>query len=461
MIPKFSVVHRPVADLNVVGEPIISASKEFQSHSLQNHDLIQSFVPISQNFEIANEVFESQDIYQSYKPYIGEENDIIEENTLENWENELKYLTPKRNLLFDISSFTEKYRYLQNVPPSESNFFFPETSDQPFQETNCELHFIEPLLKNQEPRDQISIQTKPKSIELNQANFSYKPYLSSFHDNTNLISEIPLNDISGVDSCTFINNEPLLSFENGNSNQTITSNRNFVSSSMFDSTFQSMKVPILTFNIHPKTCYEPFTIEWLQDLQISENEFANFIENKPLLQQTLDLPNAYSKLKHFPPIVKVHELYLPIKLKPTLQFEDFLNHHKLEKCHNFDDKPFPVESIPPIIQINTVFFEKNDIEQFSQLFPSLKILPIKLDYPILFTINQTLVNLLFYNSNYEEIFEKCIDLLQIFDLVLITTTIKPKIVMLERIIWRCIISHSQISSVILPFLINEEFLNKK
>lgn len=227
-----------------------------------------------------------------------------------------------------------------------------------------------------------------------------------------------------------------------------------------------MKVMILKFDCKQIMCFEPFTQEWLKDLNISKKDFNEQIEdNNVFNSQSNTLKyNAFKNLNRIQ--VTVHgditEEFSPI-ISKILKNEEYLNYKNNQQImeimeaiqKEYEEKEIPFEKMPTIVQINSLFFSDDDILQFGKLFQNLKFIKTELDKKLLLTINNKIANMLIIDDDFSKNISNIIEILGIYNCVIITTTMKPCICLPERIKWRNITSHSQIAAAILPYLVEE------
>ncbi|OHT13551.1 hypothetical protein TRFO_03297 [Tritrichomonas foetus] len=360
--------------------------------------------------------------------------DEIETEIFASFINSQSFQISGKKIIFDISNhLIEHFRPIKSDNSVKSDFQY---IDFPFHEIETTFSF-----KNYTKESYFPFPSKPIKIkgESNNSDFfasSEFRNIESFSSSNQsiILVDEPLNYINTLCSSSFLREE-------------IGNHQN---------AFLSLKIPILKFECKPTMVFEPFTDEWLQELQIKKCDFENFTN---LSKFELEVPKINKKLDFSS--LKIDEEFSMMISKLPIKEDCFLNVFPKNFCFHYEyENEIPSKKIPTVVEINNEFFDENDIKQFSSLFGNLTIVGAKLRKPVLLTINRKLVNIIHISENSLFLSEFIANLCLLFDEVLITSTAQPCIFLGNQVKWRCITSVSQIGIVVIPFLLNVINLSK-
>lgn len=455
----------------------------FETYSIKNSFFSNPNQIIFNGFEDNNEVFFRQ--RQLYKlKYQNDSPNYIDEYMLPNLKETKIQFDFEKRLLFDISLFSKVNENFNKYIDSRFNLNELISFEEQMNSIGSSLKPIEQYLTEDEsntPNLQFNIPFLNLDTNGNKSckyllEFDLKKddhtVFSTFPNSTktkfdeNMISRAPF-ELDFLTSSMFIHNE----FNN------MSNNNSFIepiiqSESYFDRFVHSMNVIILKFDCKPTMCFEPFTQEWLADLQISKRDFDEKIEvKKKIFYEQKSSLSEYDVFKTQNKIKltvegNISEEYSPLVSKVPRNIQNIIINNQnddeivriVQKEHF--EKEIPTGKIPDIVQLNTLLFSDDDITFYGKLFQNLKFIGIELNEILLMTINDNVANIFLIEDDYDSLIPIITDLCITFNEIVITTTIKPHIFLSEKIKWRYITSHTQIATAILPYLI-EENLNAK
>lgn len=394
--------------------------------------------------------------------------DIISENIFPRYDMVQKQMNSGKKLIFDISSVdTEKY-ITKNKSESFKNNEFANLEEQKVlnEQIMTEIEQLQ-IEENQTLSNPNSIyETKNQSLkfDLRAKDIPFQKDDLPIISNDELITP-PSTNLNTLTQSMFIHNE----VNSNTSNNSIHIDNTAQSESYFDKFIQSMKVIILKFDCKKGSNFEPFSQEWLNDLNISKKDFDEQIKEDSIFNSHFESSNSYKEHFQKSSLIQVSvkgditEEYSPIISKILRNEENFINSGNRKQImemietikKDYSEKEIPAENLPNIVYINSMFFSNDDIAQFSNFFKNLKFIGVEFKKQFLFTINDKIANIFIIQEDFDSMISDIVDILCTFSQVVITTTTKPRICLPKRIKWRYITSHSQIAAAILPFLIEE------
>jgi hypothetical protein len=207
---------------------------------------------------------------------------------------------------------------------------------------------------------------------------------------------------------------------------------------------EALAIPKLEFRFFPALSSEPLSPEWLAELALPNDEAFLRFHFEPALAATFELA---------PPLARIEEVLSPVAVNGIADKE----RSAAASCRS--EKVLKVEPLRRCLFVNTCHFSSDDITEFASLFPKSDVRAARLESGVLMQMGIELI-VVWAMGDTPLSTRELIDWWLKYDRILIVSPLLPPFAPVDKIKWRCIISMGQISSAVLPFLVESDEQNR-